>query len=176
MGGSGNDSLTGDAGADILSGGAGIDTLAGGIGNDTIKGGSGNDALTGDAGADIFKWALADKGTGGSPAIDTIIDFDTTASSDNLDLRDLLVGELHVGTDAGNLSNFLHFEKSGADTIVHVSSSGGFSSDPHNVGATFTGAAEDQRIILSNVDLIGGFTTDQQVIQDMLTKNKLFTD
>ena len=113
---------------------------------------------------------------------DTITDFNLGARSaggDVLDLRDLLVGET-AGTLLGqdNLANFLHFEKSGADTIVHISSTGGFSSDPHAVGApsaTVLGAV-DQRIVLSGVDMIGVYTTDQQVIQDLLTRGKLNTD
>jgi hypothetical protein len=36
--------------------------------------------------------------------------------------------------------------------------------------------ATDQKIILSGVDVIGVFSTDQQVIQDLLTKGKLNTD
>jgi hypothetical protein len=75
-----------------------------------------------------------------------------------------------------NLSNFLHFEKSGTTTIVHISTTGGFSSDTHAVGTSYTSAAEDQRITLTAADLIGSFTTDQQVIQDLLTKGKLNTD
>ncbi|HYW58208.1 MAG TPA: type I secretion C-terminal target domain-containing protein [Polaromonas sp.] len=121
-------------------------------------------------------------GTARGPVTDTITDFNLAtraAGGDVLDLRDLLVGE-SVGTLLGqdNLANFLHFEKSGADTIVHISTTGGFASDPHAVGAPsgVVSAAEDQRIVLSGVDMIGSFTTDQQVIQDMLTKGKLNTD
>ncbi len=170
IGGGGNDALYGGDGIDRLEGGTGNDVLDGGAGNDLLIGGAGNDTLTGGLGADVFKWELADKGSPGSPAIDTITtgDFDTTAGSDKLDLRDLLQGEIGSGVGA-NLENYLHFEKVGSDTHVHISSSGSF-------GGGYSAALEDQTILLQGVNLIGGFTTDQQVIQDMLNKGKLITD
>ena len=69
-----------------------------------LIGGAGNDILTGGGGADVFQWVLADRGANGTPAIDSIRDFDTVNGSDKLDLRDLLQGETHVGTDPGTLA------------------------------------------------------------------------
>ncbi|MDP3227988.1 MAG: VCBS domain-containing protein [Acidovorax sp.] len=179
-GGIGNDELYGEAGDDILNGndgndliygGAGNDTINGGLGDDIIFGGAGNDTMTGGGGADIFKWELADTGIKGSPAVDTITDFDNVAATsggDVLDLRDLLLGENHdVGI--GNLANYLHFEKAGANTVVHVSSTGEFATG-------YTAAKEVQTVVLQNVDLIGSMNTDQQIIQDLLTRGKLNTD
>jgi Ca2+-binding RTX toxin-like protein len=170
----GNDTLSGDAGDDRLDGGAGADTLTGGDGADVLNGGAGSDLLTGGLGSDTFEWTLADVGAKGTPAVDTITDFNAAAKAsdgDVLDLRDLLSGENHnIGT--GNLANFLHFEKSGGDTKVHISSIGGF-------GGGFTPGAEDQTVVLQGVDLyatVGANATDQQVIQDLLTKQKLITD
>ncbi|MDX5298199.1 MAG: type I secretion C-terminal target domain-containing protein, partial [Gammaproteobacteria bacterium] len=88
---------------------------------------------------------------------------------DRLQLKDLLVGETNGGGDGGNLTNYLHFEQSGTNTVVQISSTGGFSGG-------YTPVAVDQTIVLQNVDLIGSFTTDQQVIQDLLSKGKLITD
>ena len=85
-----------------------------------------------------------------------------------LDLRDLLVGENHA-SGIGNLADFLHFEKAGADTVVHVSSAGEFASG-------FNAANDVQTITLLNVDLLTSFANDQAVIQDLLTKNKLTVD
>ena len=181
-GGDGNDTLSGGAGDDRLVGGAGNDVISGGDGRDLIIGGKGADTLTGGLGSDIFKWELNDGGTPGTPVTDTITDFNIasrTTGGDVLDLRDLLVGE-GSGTllGQGNLSSFLHFEKSGADTILHISTTGGFADDPHAVGAPspIVAGATDQRILLSGVDVIGVFSTDQQVIQDLLSKGKLNTD
>ena len=86
-------------------------------------------------------------------------------------MRDLLQGE-----NSGNLANFLHFELVGSDTRVHISSAGGFSGDSHNVGGAYSSGQEEQTILLQGIDLIGSFTTDQQVIQDLLNKGKLITD
>ncbi len=173
-GGAGHDILVGQGGHDTLYGEAGNDTLYGGTGNDTLYGGAGNDTLVGGLGADTFAWSLADHGTAGAPAQDTIICFDVAAKSsggDVLDLRDLLQGE-----NAGNLSNYLHFEQRGSDTIVHVSSSGGFATDAHNVGTTYSSGAEDQTIVLQGVDLVGTEMLDQQIIQNLLNNGKLVTD
>ena len=175
-GGVGNDTLNGEDGNDRLYGQAGTDVLNGGNGNDTLIGGSGNDTLTGGTGSDIFRWELADQGVAGTPAKDTITDFSTAAPAaggDVLDLRDLLVGELHSGSVTGNLSDFLHFEKvsvgANTNTVLHVSTSGGFA-------AGFSAAAENQTITLQNVDLVTGFSGDNAIIQNLLTQNKLITD
>jgi hypothetical protein len=82
---------------------------------------------------------------------------------DVLDLRDLLQGE-----NSGNLADYLHFEKSGSDTLVHVKSTG-------------AAGAEDQTVILQGLDLYAGLglasgATDAAVIQEMLTRGKLVTD
>ncbi|WP_047548580.1 retention module-containing protein [Methylotenera sp. G11] len=163
-GGANSDVISGDAGNDIINGGAGNDMLNGGAGDDVITGGKGDDVMTGGLGADTFKWMLADAGTAGSPARDVISDFDTTVNSDKLDLRDLLTGE-----NSTNLASFLHFEKSGTDTIVHVSNNGGFSGG-------YNGANEVQTITLQNVDLVTGFANDQAIIADLISKQKLITD
>jgi len=169
LGGGGSDTLNGGDGADRLEGGAGNDTLNGGNGNDILYGGSGNDSLTGGAGADVFAWTLTDKGVAGTPALDTVIDFNNTATGDSLNLRDLLVGEAASGPGA-NLDDYLHFVKVGLDTVVHISSSGGFSSG-------YSAAAEDQSITLQGVDLVTAFGgNDQLIIQDLLNRGKLITD
>jgi Ca2+-binding RTX toxin-like protein len=170
----GADTLQGGTGADRLEGGAGADSLVGGDGADTLSGGAGNDTLAGGLLSDTFEWTLADVGSKGTPAVDTVTDFNTAAAAsggDVLDLRDLLQGE-NQGVGVGNLANFLHFEKDGGDTKVHISSTGGF-------GGGYTKSAEDQTVVLQGVNLyafVGSNATDQQIIQDLLTKGKLITD
>ena len=131
--------------------------------------------LGGDVGlVDVFKWELGDEGNKGAPASDVIKDWDNASANvstgvggDVLDLRDLLIGE-HSAT---NLDDFLHFELSGANTIVHVSATGEFASG-------YNPAKEVQTITLENTDLFaaGTLNTDQQIINDLLTKGKLITD
>ena len=187
-GGNGDDTLTGSAGRDILIGGQGRDTLSGGAGDDLIRGGAGNDQLTGGSGHDVFRWSLGDAGTAGTPARDVITDFDNTPhSGDVLDLRDLLVGESHAANtvalpasiglnnaltitpNEGNLANYLHFSAVGGNTVVEISSTGGFAS-------SYTPAAVDQVITLTGLNLVGSFTNDHQVINDLLQRGKLVTD
>jgi hypothetical protein len=170
----GTDFLYGGTGNDYLNGGAGIDGLRGGAGNDVLVGGAGNDVLRGDAGADVFRWELADRGTAGTPASDIIMDFDNAtpaAGGDVLDLRDLLQGEATSGGVSGNLANYLHFTVSGGTTTIAISSTGAFSGG-------YSAGAVDQSIVLQNVDLTSGgsLSTDQQIINDLLSKSKLLVD
>ncbi|WP_144373838.1 cadherin-like domain-containing protein, partial [Vogesella urethralis] len=172
--GSGNDTVYGQGGVDLIYGGAdndtldggdGADGLRGGAGDDLLIGGKGNDVLRGDLGIDTFQWSLADKGTAGSPAQDTILDFKTGVGGDILDLRDLLQGE-----NSSNLSQYLHFTASGNDTLVQISSSGAFNSTASNAGTV-----TDQTILLKDVQMSSLGSTDQQVITELL-KNNLKTD
>ena len=104
----------------------------------------------------------------GTPLVDTITDFSSAAGNkDVLDLRDLLGGENHNGTDPGNIASFLHFDHSGSDTIIHVSTTGGFASG-------YTSANENETIILKGVDLTSaGTQTDSQIIHQLLTNGQL---
>jgi hypothetical protein len=158
-----NDHLVGSYGNDSLMGTTGNDTLRGGIGNDTLQGGAGNDLLIGGDGVDVFKWSLADKGTTLVPAVDTVRDFDNTTNSDKLDLRDLLVGDSHSGNLAGNLADYLNFTYDGSSTTVSVKSSS-------------TLSAPDQIIPLEGVNLVGSFTSQNDIIHDLFSRGKLITD
>ena len=70
----------------------------------------------------------------------------------------------------GNLGNYLHFEVSGGNTIVHISTTGAYGS------GGYVASKDDQRIILSGVDLSTSGATDAAIIQDLLTKGKLISD
>ncbi len=169
-----------DGDSDLIEGYAGNDVLSGRAGNDILVGGAGNDSMTGGTGADTFKWSLADRGAPGTPAADIITDgnvFNTTAG-EKLDLRDLLVGEFHSGAAVGNLDHYLLFEKSGTNTVIHISSTGQFTTDTAGFGSisASNAAKVDQTITLNSVDLTAGQSTDQQVIQNLLTNGKLLTD
>jgi Ca2+-binding RTX toxin-like protein len=173
-GGAGSDTLTGGGGNDTLVGGAGNDNLSGGDGNDTLVGGAGNDSLTGGAGADTFAWVLADHGSNGTPAVDTIADFAAAAPAaggDILDLRDLLQGE----TTSTTLDRYLDFNVVGGITEIRISSSGAFA------GGTYAAGFEDQRIVLQGVDIrtslgLGAGASDLQIISELINRGKLLTD
>ncbi|MDG2527224.1 Ig-like domain-containing protein [Caulobacter endophyticus] len=170
----GDDTLNAGLGNDLLRGGAGADTLNGGAGNDLLIGGTGNDILTGGAGQDVFRWEAGDQGVSGGAA-DVIRDFNTaslTLGGDVLDLSSLLQGEGRIGASAGNLTNYIHFQQTANGTLIHISTSGGFVG---GFGSSTSGTA-NQTILLQNVDLTSGFTSDQAILADLLTRGKLVVD
>ena len=149
-----------DTGTQQVVGSAGSDSISTGADSDVLTGGAGNDRLTGGLGSDTFVWRLNDQGTASHPARDAITDFNTaapTSGGDVLDLRDLLQGESATAT---SLSSYLHFTKSGADTILEVKHTG-------------TGAVT-QQIVLEGIDLTSNNTlTDSAIIQSLLNNNTL---
>ncbi|MFC3173398.1 FG-GAP-like repeat-containing protein [Novosphingobium bradum] len=84
IGGSNNDTLTGNEASNLLSGLGGNDTLIGNGGNDTLTGGLGTDTLTGGAGADLFDISLDDMLGDASTVNDTVTDF--TSGEDKLQI------------------------------------------------------------------------------------------
>jgi Ca2+-binding RTX toxin-like protein len=70
LGGSGNDTLTGDGSANILMGGPGNDTLSGRGGDDQEFGGAGNDKLAGDEGNDSLAGDTGDDALDGGAGLD----------------------------------------------------------------------------------------------------------
>ncbi len=169
----GDDKLNGGNGNDQLFGGAGADTLDGGAGADWLDGGPGGDRLIGGAGADTFAWTLADKGNPGAPPTDTVADFDPAAKSaggDVLDLRDLLTGET-----TATLDRFLDFNVTNGNTEIRISSTGGFT------GGNYVAGAEDERIVLSGIDIrtslgLSSTAADSVIIQALLDRQKLVVD
>ncbi|MNE59734.1 hypothetical protein D3C80_1548500 [compost metagenome] len=126
-------------------------------------GGKGNDSLIGGAGDDVFTWLGGNAGTVLAPALDVVRDFGLNVAdpkgNDALDLRDLLVDEALPGA---NLTDYLHFATQGANTVIHVSTSGALAPD----GSNF-----NQQITLENVNLN---TSDQNaLINDLISQGKL---
>jgi len=161
----GDDTLYGDAGNDILYGQGG---------NDTLIGGSGDDILYGGAGDDTFVWENGDAGTVLAPAKDIIKDFGMGGADPNgkdvLDLRDLLIGEEAPGSD---LAEYLNITREGTDTVIRISTTGDLQS-AGTPGGVVTGF--DQVITLENVDLTGGMTDQNQIINNLITQGKLLVD
>jgi hypothetical protein len=166
LGGAGDDILRGGTGNDRLEGGSGNDVLIGGAGNDILIGGSGNDTLIGGEGDDIFVWKQGDQGGKGMnlAAKDVVTDFGN--GHDVLDLADLLQGE-----NAENLGKYLSFSKEGNDTVLRISSSGGFN---HEDSGSFTSQV-DQQITLQGVDLLNG-SSSEDLVKQMLSDGRLKVD
>jgi len=132
-------------------------------GDGILVGGPGDDLFVGGAGTDEFVWNNGHEGDAGSPVVDRVTAFNSIGEGDALDIRNLLEDE-----SQSNLIDYLHFEQDGQDAVVHISSSGGF-------GTGYDASAEDQTIILENVDL-SGFATDQDIIDTLIAGNNLITD
>jgi Ca2+-binding RTX toxin-like protein len=113
-GGDDNDNLFGDAGEDTINGDAGDDFVDAGDDDDTVDGGAGNDFLAGGAGADTMTGGTGSDGFELSDpnAVDEITDF--SVADDNLFFFNLI----DPATTAADLSDFLTFDDSGADTLV----------------------------------------------------------
>ena len=79
-GGSGNDSLTGDAEVNVLTGGAGNDTLSGGAGADTMVGGIGDDTYVVDNAGDVVTEALNE----GTDSVQSSVSYTLGANVENL--------------------------------------------------------------------------------------------
>jgi serralysin len=88
LGGSGNDTLTGDANSNVLNGGAGNDKLVGGDGVDRLTGGLGADHLYGgsDGWGDFFIYTRLSDSTVAVSGRDIIEDF-SESDGDQIDLR-----------------------------------------------------------------------------------------
>ena len=100
----------------------------------------------------------------------------SSAKTDAIDLRDLLVGEasteINVGStpNIGNLLSYIDINISGANTELRISSTGMFT------GATGTYAAglEDQRIVFTGVNLYkatGVAAGNETALLQVLLKN-----
>ncbi|MBI5438660.1 MAG: type I secretion C-terminal target domain-containing protein [Nitrosomonadales bacterium] len=162
---------------DTLSGLGGNDFVYGGAGNDNLSGGDGNDTLTGGADNDVFAWTLADRGTAGHAAVDTITDF---KQGDSLDLRNLLDGgegdeDGYEGDEdaTGNLLDYISVEKVGNDTVLHISSEGKFDD------GEYKSSKEDQTIVLKDVDLTvqeNGHVDQTATLLKMLQNGNLNTN
>jgi hypothetical protein len=153
-----------------IVGGDGNDVLIGTDGNDILIGGHGSDVLFGGAGDDVFKWQLGDEGS--TPGVDVVKDFGLDASGvngkDTLDLSDLLVTGDHA---AGDLSQYLHIglsqEAGVTSTVISVATHGGLTAD---------GGGFNHQIVLENVDLMGAYHDQSQLIQSLINEGKLKVD
>jgi hypothetical protein len=75
------------------------------------------------------------------------------------------VGESHLGTSAGNLASYLNFTYNAGTNTTTVS-----------VKSSSSLAVSDQVIQLEGVNLVGAFTTQNDIIQDLFNRGKLITD
>ncbi|PTM95228.1 M10 family metallopeptidase [Mycoplana dimorpha] len=124
-GGSGNDTLIGNAAANVLRGNGGNDILEGGAGNDTLLGGGGGDTLRGGSGSDVASYLAATTGVRAgltNPSNNT-----GEAAGDNYSLienltgsafGDVLYGDGGDNRLSGAAGNDTLVGQGGADTLI----------------------------------------------------------
>ena len=119
IGGSGNDSLTGDAQDNVLIGGSGNDTLNGGAEVDTLAGGKGNDTYYVDNAADVIQEALGE-------GVDTVLASGSYMLAPDIEIESLranatigltLIGNAFSHSIIGNAGNDVLIGGDGKDTL-----------------------------------------------------------
>ena len=175
IGGTGNDTITGNGanntltaggGNDSMAGDAGNDTVNGGEGNDTIDGGSGVDVMNGNGGDDLFR--IFDGWTGGAgesmtggAGTDTFDVSNASVTTTNIDLGAGTFNYTPGGSGTIALSSIENVVSGGsADTIVGSGSSNTLTS---GAGNDFVQAGIGNDTVNGgdgNDTLQGGFGTD----------------
>jgi len=115
-GGDDNDLLRGGDDNDVLNGGSGDDRLFGDTGDDVLEGGEGADVLRGGAGADSFAYTLGSGVRLEPGGADTLILFDTVASS--LTAADFVFE--NAGNSSAALDDFARLESNLSDSNAVV--------------------------------------------------------
>ncbi|WP_051341111.1 M10 family metallopeptidase C-terminal domain-containing protein [Azospirillum halopraeferens] len=133
FGGFGNDTLSGVGGDDVLYGNQGSDALYGNLGNDTLFGGQGDDFLFGGLGHDVLYGQIAADVVYGGAGHDTLF-----GGQGN----DTLLGEDGDDWIYGNRGDDVMTGGSGADRFVCTGESG-------NDIITDFNAAEGDRVVIS---------------------------
>jgi serralysin len=110
-GGNGTDHLTGKGGNDTLVGGAGDDTLDGGADADLLQGGTGQDVLRGGTGNDILEGGDGDDYLDGGAGDDVL---DGGAGSNNWVMYDSVAAGVTLSLQAGTATG------QGTDTLLNV--------------------------------------------------------
>jgi hypothetical protein len=167
----GSTSINGAGGFALNFTGA-IDSMTGGSGNECFIMSYYNDfdndfdLATGGGGADAYVFAAPVNSFGAAWL--KITDFDTVRNGDKIDLRPFLVGQ-----NSMNVSNYIHYERRGSDTLMHISRLGGFAGDGHLVSDLYSSGARNLTIQLSGADFTAGFPNDLLAIQNMIANLKL---
>src|SRR5262245_33401972 len=118
VGGSGNDTITGNAVANVLTGNGGSDTLDGRVGDDTLNGGTGNDTMVGGTGNDTYyvdslSDVITENSGEGTDTIHVTVSGYTLAANVEIGVIDLTSGATLTGN---SLDNTL-YGNSGNDTL-----------------------------------------------------------
>lgn len=149
IGGTGNDTLTGDTVDNLLDGGDGSDILDGGDGADTLTGGTGDDNISGGDGADFLKSGSGQDTLDGGEGNDTLMN---AAGDDSLvggAGDDLIVATQGADTLEGDAGNDTLMGGTGGDSL-----DGGADNDlllGDLAGVTFNGSGTDGSALVTNI-------------------------
>nr|WP_233217596.1 Ig-like domain-containing protein [Photobacterium sp. GB-1] len=135
-------------------------SLIGTANDDVIIGTANNDNMTGGSGNDRFVFKAEDQGTSSSPAQDTIVDFDVTANSDNIDLRAIL----NNVTDGISADNFIDITENNGSVTLHIKENG------EDISQEITLENVNKDTLYSND---ASTTTDAELLQKMIDDNNL---
>ncbi len=126
----GNDNLYGGSGEDVLTGGAGEDALFGGTENDQLSGGEGNDSLSGEEGNDTLNGEAGTDWLYGGAGIDLLNGGSETDALFGGDGNDTMNGGTGGDSLDGGLGNDVLNGDDGVDWLF-----GSFGDDQLNGGA-----------------------------------------
>ena len=174
-GGSGNDTISGNAGSDDIYGEDGNDVLNGGADNDALYGGSGNDLLNGDAGDDYFTNEDGNDTINGGSGIDRY-DADYSYASSGLTMTYNTAtgsGTITVGTETDtftSIENFNGFKGTeyndvifGGTAVEELKGGGGNDTISGNAGDDYIYGEDGNDVLnggVGNDDIYGGNGND----------------
>ena len=130
QGGTGNDTLIGNATANLLVGMNGNDYLNGSGGNDRLYGGAGSDRMAGGAGSDSFYFNTAIAPAGN---VDKLLDFN--AAQDTIRLDNAIFAKLPLGTLLAIMFRVGTVARDANDYLVHDKVHGALLYDRDGSGA-----------------------------------------
>jgi serralysin len=166
IGGTGNDTITGNLADNVLLGGVGTDTLTGLAGNDVLDGGAESDTLAGGTGQDAFVLDVPVTASGSSlfaklyslgylrpfTATDVIVDF--SVADDTIQLRGSNLGPAgYLDPEAFYTGNAAH---DGSDRLIYNYVTGAlmFDADGTGASAAVTLAHLPDSLALTNWDFV----------------------
>jgi len=168
-GGSGNDSLMGNASANLLTGNNGNDTFNGAAGNDTLDGGAGNDLYQ-------FSTGFSTDSIADASGNDTI-DLSTFSTNLSVDLTSTSFTQStgnSIAWSANTLENIL--AGSGSDTLTGTSGNNSFTGGSGNDSLSTSAGNDTLNGGAGNDTLVGGADNDSYTGFSSTSGNDVITD
>jgi Ca2+-binding RTX toxin-like protein len=160
IGNDGNDTLIGDAGADTLDGGTGNDSLSGGTDSDVITGGTGNDTIDGGSGDDVIT-AGPTVAAAGSPVA---LDFNWSAiGADNTDITNVTQNTGGINVNVTLTSQGDNFNLFDVQTSGNIFVEGGETFNPGSSGELRRDGNGEPTVVDINFSAVAGSGFEEEV-------------